>query len=324
MTENDIMARLESLFEQINQRIEDNLNSQVPYIAQVCRHILLGKGKRLRPTLFVLGARLCGYKGDLDIEYSIIFEYIHAASLLHDDVIDDSDVRRGKRAAHIVYGNQGVVLVGDFLTSTAFLKVLKLGQPRFIERLLEAANQMSEGEILQLLHQFDAEITEAEYSRLIYQKTGALIEGACRLGAVFAEAPDEYENNLAEFGTRLGKAFQMIDDTLDYSLTAAEFGKPVGHDLDEGKITLPVILALAQANEADHRELRDLVVTEKRSPKELERVKELISRYDGFEQTRKRAEDLITEAKGYLASFPDVQEKRDLENLADYITRRRR
>ena len=323
MTEHDIMARLEGLFEQINQCIEDNLHSQVPYIAQVCRHILLSRGKRLRPALFVLGARLCGYQGDLDIEYSTVFEYLHAASLLHDDVIDDSDMRRGKRAAHVVYGNQGVVLVGDFLTSKAFLKVLNLGQPRFIEKLVEAGNQMSLGEILQLLHQFDAEITEAEYNRLIYQKTGALIEAACRLGAVFAEAPEEDENNLAEFGRRLGIAFQMIDDTLDYSLTAAEFGKPVGHDLDEGKITLPVILTLAQANEADHRELRDLVVKEKRSPAEMERIKDLISGYDGFEQARKKAEDLVIEAKGYLASLPDVQEKQDLENLGDYIIRRR-
>jgi octaprenyl-diphosphate synthase len=239
-------------------------------------------------------------------------------------VIDDSDTRRGKRAAHVVYGNQGVVLVGDFLASKAFLKVLNLGQPIFIERLIVAANQMSVGEVLQLLHQFDAEISEAEYFRLIYQKTAALIEVACRLGAVFAEASAEHENNLAEFGVRVGKAFQMMDDILDYSLTAAEFGKPVGHDLDEGKITLPVILALAQSSEADHRELRDLVVQEKRSPEELERIKALISKYDGFEQTRKRAECLINEAKAFLSPFPEIREKEDLQNLADYIVKRRR
>ena len=324
MTKNNIMARLDPLFERVNKQIEENLSSEVPYIAQVCRHILLSKGKRLRPVLFVLAARLCGHKGDQDIEYSIIFEYIHAASLLHDDVIDDSDTRRGKRAAHVVYGNQGVVLVGDFLASKAFLKVLILGQPIFIERLIVAANQMSVGEVLQLLHQFDAEISEAEYFRLIYQKTAALIEVACRLGAVFAEASAEHENNLAEFGVRVGKAFQMMDDILDYSLTAAEFGKPVGHDLDEGKITLPVILALAQSSEADHRELRDLVVQEKRSPKELERIKALISKYDGFEQTRKRAEYLINEAKAFLSPFPEIREKEDLQNLADYIVKRRR
>ncbi len=318
------MARLDPLFERVNKQIEENLSSEVPYIAQVCRHILLSKGKRLRPVLFVLAARLCGHKGDQDIEYSIIFEYIHAASLLHDDVIDDSDTRRGKRAAHVVYGNQGVVLVGDFLASKAFLKVLNLGQPIFIERLIVAANQMSVGEVLQLLHQFDAEISEAEYFRLIYQKTAALIEVACRLGAVFAEASAEHENNLAEFGVRVGKAFQMMDDILDYSLTAAEFGKPVGHDLDEGKITLPVILALAQSSEADHRELRDLVVQEKRSPEELERIKALISKYDGFEQTRTRAECLINEAKAFLAPFPEIREKEDLQNLADYIVKRRR
>lgn len=318
------MARLDPLFERVNKQIEENLSSEVPYIAQVCRHILLSKGKRLRPVLFVLAARLCGHKGDQDIEYSIIFEYIHAASLLHDDVIDDSDTRRGKRAAHVVYGNQGVVLVGDFLASKAFLKVLNLGQPIFIERLIVAANQMSVGEVLQLLHQFDAEISEAEYFRLIYQKTAALIEVACRLGAVFAEASAEHENNLAEFGVRVGKAFQMMDDILDYSLTAAEFGKPVGHDLDEGKITLPVILALAQSSEADHRELRDLVVQEKRSPEELERIKALISKYDGFEQTRKRAECLINEAKAFLSPFPEIREKEDLQNLADYIVKRRR
>ncbi|MEE9517422.1 MAG: polyprenyl synthetase family protein [Candidatus Adiutricales bacterium] len=324
MTKNNIMARLEPLFERVNKQIEENLSSEVPYIAQVCRHILLSKGKRLRPALFVLAARLCGHNGNQVYDYSIIFEYIHAASLLHDDVIDDSDTRRGKRAAHVVYGNQGVVLVGDFLTSKAFMKVLKIPQAQFMESLILAANHMSVGEVLQLLHQFDAEISEAEYYRLIYQKTGALIEVACRLGAVFAEASAEQENNLAEFGVRIGKAFQMMDDILDYSLTAAEFGKPVGHDLDEGKITLPVILALAQSSEADHRELRDLVVQEKRSPEELERIKALISKYDGFEQTRKRAECLINEAKAFLAPFPEIREKEDLQNLADYIVRRRR
>ena len=324
MAADDITERLGSLFERINQQLMTNLDSDISYISEVCRYTLLGGGKRLRPALFILASRLCGYKGDQDLRYSIVFEYLHAASLLHDDVVDEAETRRGQAAAHVLYGNQSVILVGDFLVSKAISLAVETGLIRIIEILSETASRLTEGQILELLHARDLDLNESEYNRIISRKTGALIESSLKSAAVFTGAPREYEDGLSEFGRKIGRAFQMVDDLLDYSTTAAELGKPVGHDLDEGKITLPVILALSHATGPDLDKLRELVLQEKRSPEEFEQVKTLIDKYHGFEQTRERARGLVDEAKQSLAIFPDIQEKKDLFDLADFIVSRRK
>ncbi|MBW2090747.1 MAG: polyprenyl synthetase family protein [Deltaproteobacteria bacterium] len=315
---------MDTVFERINEQLTVNLQSDVSYVTQVCEYTLLSGGKRLRPALFILASRLCGYQGDKDFEYSIIFEYLHTASLLHDDVVDESDTRRGQDAAHIVYDNKSVILVGDFLVSKAISLAVKTGLIKLLQILSETAANLTEGQILELLHTRDIDINEPEYDRVIYRKTGALIQSACRSGAIFTGASAEYESGLSEFGQKIGRAFQMIDDLLDYSTTASEFGKPVGHDLDEGKITLPVILALANAAGVDHAELRELILKEKRSPEEFKRVKTLIEKHHGFKQTQEKAETLIKEAKQSLGIFPDIQEKKDLCDLADFIVSRRK
>lgn len=324
MSTPNVIERLAPIFRDVDHQLMDHLKSDVPFVAQVCEYILMAGGKRLRPALFVLASRLSGHEGNREYYYSSVFEYLHAATLLHDDVVDEAETRRGRLAAHLVYGTQGVILVGDFLFAKALVIAAETGHIEFTDVLSKTVAAMAEGEVLQLLHARDAEITEAEYERVIHRKTGALIEAACYLGAVLAEAPADWAQRLKDYGRKIGLAFQMIDDALDYSTTEAEFGKPVGHDLDEGKITLPVIRALAQANQADHQELRELVVKKTRTPDEFSRVKAIINQHRGLEQTLERAAEVVAEAKAALSVFPDRQERQDLMNLADFIITRRK
>ncbi|MEW5723159.1 MAG: polyprenyl synthetase family protein, partial [Thermodesulfobacteriota bacterium] len=275
-----VLERLAPIFDGVNRRILEQIGSGVPLVNQVCEHILLSGGKRLRPALFVLSAHLCGLKDGREFELAPAVEYLHAATLLHDDVVDQSDTRRGRPAAHLVYGNQGVILVGDFLLAQSLAVGVKADRLDFIDIISRAVGRMAEGEVLQLIHAHNPEITEAQYEDVIYRKTGLLIECSCRLGAMLAEAPPEWAESLRRYGRHVGLAFQIIDDTLDYSGTQAEFGKPVGHDLQEGKVTLPVIKALAGATGPDGEELKGLVRKENRTPVEFARVKELIERYD--------------------------------------------
>ncbi|MEW6264040.1 MAG: polyprenyl synthetase family protein [Thermodesulfobacteriota bacterium] len=324
MSRSGVLTRLEPIFSRIDGQIRDQLSSDVPFVSRVCQYILLAGGKRLRPSLFILAAHICDYPGDQEYRYSAAFEYVHAATLLHDDVVDQSDTRRGQKAAHLVYGNQGVILVGDYLMAKALAIAAETGRMVFIEVMADTMAHMAEGEVLQLLHAHDPRITEAEYEEVILRKTGVLIQSASHLGAVLAEAPETYTEALKHYGRHLGLAFQIIDDTLDFTTTQAEFGKPVGHDLDEGKITLPVIRALAQAEGTDKDELTALVSRERRSPQEFNRVKTLIDKYQGIEQSLQRAAAEIELAKNALSSLPERPEKADLSDLADYIVTRRK
>ena len=324
MSDLNVIERLQPIFEKVNHSIIDRLASDVAFVSEVCEYILLSGGKRLRPTLFVLSANLCEF--DTGFEYSICpaFEYLHAATLLHDDVIDEGDTRRGKKAAHLVYGNPGVILVGDFLLAKSMALGAETGRLAFTETMSFTVARMAEGEVLQLLHSRDPEITESDYEKVIHRKTGVLIESSCYLGAVIADAEAEKADALRQYGRMIGMAFQITDDTLDYTGTEAEFGKPVGHDLDEGKVTLPLIRTLKDADEADKNELRDLIVKEGRTPEEFDRVKALISKYKGVEQSLEKARSAVEEAKQALDIFPDGDVRRDLKELADYIISRRK
>jgi octaprenyl-diphosphate synthase len=324
MPPSSVTQRLQPVFDQVNEAIRQRLGSDVSFVSEVSQYILLSGGKRLRPALFVLSARLCGYEAGRELAISPAFEFLHAATLLHDDVVDGADTRRGKKAAHHVYGNPGVILVGDFLLAQSMALGAETGMLAFTETMARAVSRMAEGEVLQLLHARDPGITEADYETVIHRKTGVLIESACYLGAVIADAPEDRAEALGRFGRLIGMAFQIIDDTLDYTGTEAEFGKPVGHDLDEGKITLPLIRTLAAARPDHRRELEDLIALDRRNPQEFARVKELIQLYRGLEQSMARAVEAVAEAKQALAVFPDVQERRDLADLGDYIVTRRK
>jgi octaprenyl-diphosphate synthase len=324
LTDPHVITRLTPLFDRINQELQSSLASDVPYISQVSRHSLLSSGKRIRPVLFILSARLCGYQGTEDVRYSAMFEFLHAASLMHDDVVDESETRRGQIAAHVAYGNKAAILVGDYLLAKAVSQAVSNRSFEFIEVMARTALLLSEGEILQLLHNRDAEITEAEYQRIIYRKTATLIEAACELGAVMAEAPPERRQALAGFGRKIGLAFQIIDDVLDYTTTETELGKPVGQDLDEGLITLPLILALARAGDEERRRILPLILKERRTLTEFEAVLAFIHAHGGVAAAMADAQRSIAEAKAGLMGLPDRPERQDLLDLADFIVSRRK
>ena len=324
MSDNSVIKRLAPVFARVDRQIREHLHSDVPYVVRVCEHIIFSGGKRLRPTLFVLSANLCGYRGRREYYFSSAVEYVHAATLLHDDVIDEADTRRGRPAAHTVYGNMGVILVGDFLFAKALGLAAEMDRMIFTRVMSRTLAMMSEGEVLQMLNAGNVDITEAEYENVIHRKTGVLIETCCHLGAVLAEASEEHTRALEEYGRQIGTAFQIMDDNLDYTTTAAEFGKPVGHDLDEGKITLPLIRTLAAASGADREELVGLIRLDKRTDHQFARIKEIIDQYDGLGQSAARAAEAVSRARAALDVFPDSQEKQDLIDLAGFIISRRK
>ena len=324
MTTSSIIERLTPVFQKVDRQIADHLSSDIPFVLEASEHILFSGGKHLRPVLFVLAAQLCEYQGDREYYFSSVFEYLHAATLLHDDVVDESDTRRGRQAAHKIYGNKPAILVGDYLLAKSMAIAAESGRLIFFEVMSSVVARMAEGEVLQLLHARDIKLTEEEYERVIFRKTAILIESACYLGAVFADAPTVQTLALKTFGRKIGLAFQIIDDCLDYSTTAAEFGKPVGHDLDEGKITLPLLRTLAAANAEDKDTLARLIAQETRTAPEWDQVKALIDKYHGLEQAMERAAQLVEEAKNALNVFPEGYTRTNISDLADFIITRRK
>ncbi len=229
--------------ERVNDFIRSSLHSDVVLINQIANYIVSGGGKRLRPMLLILSARACGYQGDDHIPLAAIIEFIHTATLLHDDVVDESDIRRGKDTAHAVWGNAASVLVGDFLYSRSFQMMVGIDSMRIMRIMADATNTIAEGEVLQLLNLGDPEISEDSYFTVIENKTAKLFEAACRLGAVLAGSERHIEEGLTHFGNKLGLAFQITDDVLDYDGDGDTMGKNTGDDLAEGKPTLPLIHA---------------------------------------------------------------------------------
>ena len=229
----------------VNNLIRTSLDSNVVLIRQISEYIIGSGGKRLRPILVLLSARACGYQGADHITLAAIIEFIHTATLLHDDVVDESDLRRGKESAHAVWGNAASVLVGDFLYSRSFQMMVTVDSMRVMEVLSNATNTIAEGEVEQLLNMHDPEVSEQSYFSVIEKKTAKLFEAACQLGAVLAGRPD-LEDQMAVFGRELGAAFQVADDVLDYTADAGTLGKNIGDDLAEGKPTLPLILSRKQ------------------------------------------------------------------------------
>ena len=225
-------------------------------ISEINQHILLAGGKRLRALLFVLCSRLCGFSGEKAYYFSSIFEYLHAASLLHDDVIDNAAIRRGKASANILWGNSASVLVGDFLLAKSFALAVETDNLQFLDVLSRKTTRMAEGMVLELVQSHNLEVTEEVYREILINKTAILISAACQTGAIWGKAGVEEQEALAEYGLELGVAFQIIDDILDYTATQDEFGKPVGNDFKEGKITLPLIHTLKVCSDKNKNKIR--------------------------------------------------------------------
>ena len=259
VTNSRILTPIEADLRLVETRIGERLGSDVELVRQVAEYLVAGGGKRLRPALLLLAAGAAGCRSKARIELAAVVEFIHTATLLHDDVVDISELRRGRDTANAQFGNAAAVLVGDFLYSRAFQMMVGCGSMRVMQVLAEATNTIAEGEVLQLMNCHDPRVDEHAYLEVIRRKTAKLFEAAARLGAVLAEAPSAVEAGLAEYGMRVGTAFQLIDDVLDYSGDTASIGKSLGDDLAEGKPTLPLIRAMACGDPEQARVVREAI-----------------------------------------------------------------
>lgn len=307
----------------VEARFRQDLDSEVALIRKVGEYVLASGGKRIRPMLLMLCARLSGYRGDRHVGLASVVEFIHTATLLHDDVVDGAVLRRGNASANSVWGNEASVLVGDFLFAKSFSIMVRAGNLRILEVLSDATTQMAEGEVLQLISTCDLDLNEERYLSVVRNKTAILIDAACRCGGILGGVSEAREQALADFGMDLGIAFQLMDDALDYVAEEAEFGKVRGHDLAEGKMTLPLIHALRCCT-AEEREQVAAVVEEDLSEEGLAQVIGLIERYEGIGHTRRRARELVERAKQQLDVFEDGPERQALSELADYVVNRRK
>ena len=308
--------------EACNRAIVARMDSPVALIPQLAAHIVAAGGKRLRPLLTLACSRLCGYQGERHVKLAACVEFIHTATLLHDDVVDESLLRRGLASANAVFGNQASVLVGDFLFARAFQLMVEDGSLVVLGILSRAAATIAEGEVLQLVTQNDLSTSEACYLDVIKGKTAALFAAACEVGAVIADRPANEIAALAGFGMNLGIAFQLVDDALDYAADQRVLGKTVGDDFREGKITLPVLLAY-RAGDAGEREFwrRTIEVTEQ-TEADMDRALELMQYRGAIRATLARAGEFIAAAKSALVSFPDSTLRRALLDVADYTVSR--
>lgn len=318
-----IYAGVKKDLEEIETAISDNLTPYLDLVSETARHILFAGGKRLRPLLMVLSARLCGYTGNNDKYYSTIFEYLHAATLLHDDLVDGAQIRRGKQVAHGVYGASTAVLVGDFLLARGLSIAAATGQTRIIEIIAGITEDMSQGEIHQLMRKQHLYLSEQEYIEVIQRKTAVLIQGACKVGAIIADASPEEEAALSTFGYNLGLAFQMADDLLDYTAHTKELGKEIGADLREGKITLPFIYALRDARPADREMLERIIIDPEFTLEEFEKLVKYLNSCGGIEYTQNKAADYIGKAKQALKVFNAGPTLETLLEIANYTLYRR-
>lgn len=296
------------------------LQSDVVLINQIGHYIVNSGGKRLRPLSVLLAARACGYTGERHIDLAAIVEFIHTSTLLHDDVVDGSELRRNRETANVVWGNDASVLVGDFLYSRSFEMMVEVGSMRVMEVLAHATNRIAEGEVLQLLNERDPDTDEARYMEVISRKTATLFEAGTRLGAVLAESPPEIEDAIREYGLCLGIAFQLVDDALDYSLDNAELGKNVGDDLDEGKPTLPIIRAMAVGTPEQCALLRDAI--EHGGRDRIEAVTQAIASTDAIAYTMQLAQSYAVRAKDALKLLPDSPATEALAMMADFAVAR--
>jgi len=317
-----ILAENGNDLEKIEAELSENLKPYLDLVSDVARHILFAGGKRLRPLLLVLSARLCGYKEDYAKTVSTALEYLHAATLLHDDIVDDAILRRGKTVAHSLYGNATTVLVGDFLLARALAICADSGKIKVIHIISDLTENMSTGEVHQLMRKGDVSLTEDEYLEVIRRKTAVLFQAACTVSAVIADAPEEKEKALSDFGYHLGIAFQMADDLFDYTMDTADLGKEVGADLREGKLTLPVIHALKQANPADRDEMIKIIGNEAFTVEEFNVLVDLLKKNDGIAYTERKAAFCIEKAKEALSVFEPSKTKDSLLDIANYALAR--
>ena len=305
----------------VDQVIRTRLHSDVALVSQVGEYIVNSGGKRLRPALVVLSSLAFGYKGNHHHDLAAVVEFIHTATLLHDDVVDESDMRRGQATASALFGNSASVLVGDFLYSRAFQMMVGVGDMRVMQTLADATNIIAEGEVLQLLNCHDADVDAENYLRVIYCKTAKLFEAAMRLGAILCKADQASEQAVAQYGIHLGTAFQLVDDVLDYSGDAQEIGKNLGDDLAEGKPTLPLIYAMQHGTSVQAALVREAI--EQGDITRFDEVLQVVKSTGALDYTRQQAQREADAACAVLAGLPESVYKQALMELAEFAATRK-
>ncbi len=318
-----LTALLEAELKATNEAIIARMDSPVALIPQLAAHIVAAGGKRMRPLLTLAAAKLCGYGGDRQVKLAACVEFIHTATLLHDDVVDESLLRRGFASANAVFGNKASVLVGDFLFSRAFELMVEDGSLEVLRILSSASATIAEGEVLQLTTQNDISTTAQKYFDVIRGKTAALFAAAAEVGGVIAGASPQDCAALQSFGMDLGMAFQLVDDALDYAADQAQLGKTVGDDFREGKLTYPVILALAEATAEERAFWVRTLEESEQSEEDLTTALKLIQKYDATARTIARADQFIDSAVNTLSGFPESEIRAALADVARYTTARR-
>jgi octaprenyl-diphosphate synthase len=318
MTFLSMLAPVEDDMRRLDRLIGERLESDVPLVRQVAEYIVAAGGKRLRPALLLLACGALGYRGEARLTLAAVVEFIHTATLLHDDVVDESNLRRGRRTANAAFGNAAAVLVGDFLYSRAFQMMVETGDMRVMRVLADATNAIAAGEVMQLMGSHDPQVDEARYLEVIRRKTAKLFEAAARLGAVLAKSP--LEEGLARYGAHVGTAFQLIDDVLDYSGEETEIGKSLGDDLAEGKPTLPLIYALRAGSSAEQALVRRAIVAGGRE--DFGAVLSAIRACGSLDYARAVAERECAAAAAALAPLAESEFKRSLLELASFSVAR--
>ena len=305
----------------VDALIRQSLQSDVILVSQVSEYIVTSGGKRLRPLIVLLAAKALGYSGDNQIQAAAIIEFIHTATLLHDDVVDSSYRRRGKDTANTVFGNQASVLVGDFLYSRAFQMMVNVGRMQVMQILADATNTIAAGEVMQLMNVHDPDVTEQAYRKVIYRKTARLFEAGAQIAAILADRDPADEAAMIRYGQNLGTAFQLVDDALDYDASPEELGKNLGDDLAEGKPTLPLIYAMEKCTESERQMIRSAV--EEGGLDHLDEIHTVIESTGALEYTAKRAQEAADIAIDALSSIPDSEYKEALITIADFAVKRR-
>ncbi|MCD4744262.1 MAG: polyprenyl synthetase family protein [Desulfobacteraceae bacterium] len=323
-----VMIKIQDDLKKIEDSLKKNLNAQLELAREIAGHLLFGKGKRLRPLLMINCAKMCGYHEKAEsvkelIDFAIVFEYLHAATLLHDDVIDEADMRRGAKAAHKIWKTPKVILTGDFLLARSLSIATKTENLKIISTISHITEEMAQGEIDQLNQKGRLDLSEDQYFEIIRRKTAVLIEGACKCGALLANASKEKQDALFKYGYHLGIAFQMADDLLDYTSDAKTLGKNPGADLREGKLTLPLIKTLQRAQEKDKNKIEKIIQAQEFNQTEFDELVVMIHEYKGVDYTNEKALEHVKNAKACLELFESSEQKELLTMLADYSIQRK-
>jgi len=317
----DIAALAAGDMRAVDLLISESLKSDVALVSQVSQYIVMSGGKRLRPLIVLLAARALGYEGEQHIRAATIIEFIHTATLLHDDVVDSSSRRRGQDSANTVFGNQASVLVGDFLYSRAFQMMVDIGKMRVMQILADATNTIAAGEVMQLMNVHDPDTTEEDYRQVIYRKTARLFEAGSQIAAVLSGQDAAIESSMVDYGRHLGTAFQLVDDALDYAASAEELGKNIGDDLAEGKATLPLIYAMQNGSEEESKIIRNAIL--EGGLDELDRITAIIESTGALQYTADKAREAADLAIEALAAVPNSNFKQALINIAELSIQRR-